>query len=327
MSLIVNAPKCELHLHLEGSLEPELMFAIAQRNKIALPFPSVEAVRAAYNFHNLQSFLDIYYQGANALQHEQDFYDLTWAYIQRVHAENVLHIEPFFDPQTHTERGIPFATVINGITRALDDAREQLGMTSELIMCFLRHLDADAAKATLESALEFQDRIIGVGLDSSELGHPPSKFATVFAAAREAGFKLCCHAGEEGPPAYIWEAIDILGVDRIDHGNRCLEDAALVKRLAADQVPLTVCPLSNLKLRNCESLHKHPLRRLLEAGLNASVHSDDPAYFGGYLTENFDAVTNALGLSDDELRTLLRNAFRSSFLNDEAKAAHIASLP
>jgi adenosine deaminase len=326
-SFLANTPKCELHLHLEGSLEPELMFAIAQRNNIELPFDNVEAVRAAYSFHNLQSFLDIYYQGANALQHEQDFYDLTWAYIQRVHAENVVHIEPFFDPQTHTDRGIPFATVIDGITRALNDAQAQLGMSSRLIMCFLRHLDADSAHATLESALPYKDRIIGVGLDSSELGHPPSKFTEVFAAARQAGFKLCAHAGEEGPPEYIWEAIDILGVDRIDHGNRCLEDEALVKRLAADRTPLTVCPLSNLKLRNCDTIEDHPIRQLLDAGLNASVHSDDPAYFGGYLTENFTAVIDALKLSACEVRKLVTNSFESTFLDDAQKAAHIAAIP
>jgi adenine deaminase len=324
---LAATPKTELHLHLEGSLEPELMFTIAQRNSIALPFDSVEAVRAAYSFHNLQSFLDIYYQGANALQHEQDFYDLTWAYLQRVHAENVVHVEPFFDPQTHTDRGIAFGTVIDGISRALDDAREQLGITSRLIMCFLRHLDANSARATFESALAYQDRIVGVGLDSSELGHPPSKFSEVFAAARDAGFKLVCHAGEEGPPEYIWEAIDILGVDRIDHGNRCLEDAALVKRLVADQTPLTVCPLSNLKLRNCETMDQHPIRRLLEAGLNASVHSDDPAYFGGYLTANFTAVIDALGLNDREVRKLVTNSFASTFLDDDAKATHLAAIP
>jgi adenosine deaminase len=324
---LAATPKCELHLHLEGSLEPELMFAIAQRNDIALPFDSVEAVRAAYSFHNLQSFLDIYYQGANALQHEQDFYDLTWAYLQRVHAENVVHVEPFFDPQTHTDRGIAFTTVIDGISRALSDAEAQLGITSCLIMSFLRHLDADSARATFESALPYRDRIVAVGLDSSELGNPPSKFTEVFAAAREAGFKLCCHAGEEGPPGYIWEAIDVLGVDRIDHGNRCLEDAALVKRLAADQTPLTICPLSNLMLRNCDTIEQHPIRRLLDAGLNASVHSDDPAYFGGYLTENFTAVINALGLNNCEVHKLVTNSFESTFLDDAQKAAHLAAIP
>lgn len=325
-AFVDGLPKAELHLHIEGSLEPELMFELARRNGVSIPFGSVEEVRAAYDFSNLQDFLDIYYQGMGVLQTEQDFFDLTAAYCARAHADSVSHIEIFFDPQGHTERGIAFATVIGGITRALDDARERYGMTSKLIMCFLRHLSEAEAEATLDEALPFLDRIHGVGLDSSENGHPPSKFARVFARARSLGLKLVAHAGEEGPPAYVYEALDVLGVDRIDHGNRSLEDPALVERLAAEQMCLTVCPLSNHKLCVVDDLTAHPLKTMLDAGLLATVNSDDPSYFGGYVNANYHAVADALDLSRDELVRLARNSFTGSFLTDAERAPHLAAI-
>lgn len=317
---IEGLPKVELHLHIEGSLEPELMFALAQRNGIAIPFASVEEVRRAYDFSNLQDFLDIYYQGMNVLQTEQDFYDLTWAYLTRVHGQNVRHAEIFFDPQGHTERGVTFATVIDGITRALADGEAKLGVTSKLILCFLRHLSEEDALATLEEALPYKGRLAGVGLDSSELGHPPAKFARAFARARAEGLLLVAHAGEEGPPEYVHEALDILQVNRIDHGNRSLEDAALVERIARDGTALTVCPLSNLKLRVVKDMAQHPLRRMLQAGLKATVNSDDPAYFGGYMNENYKAVTHALDLTREELAQLAANGIDACFIDDTAKA-------
>ena len=324
-AFIVGLPKAELHLHIEGSLEPEMMFALAARNAVAIPFASVAAVRAAYAFSNLQDFLDIYYQGMAVLLTEQDFYDLTAAYLARAAADNVRHVEIFFDPQGHTERGVAFETVITGITRALVAARAQ-GLTSRLILCFLRHLSEAEAEATLDQALPFLSLIDGVGLDSSEQGHPPAKFARVFARARGLGLKLVAHAGEEGPPAYVWEALDVLGVDRIDHGNRALEDPALVARLAASRMCLTVCPLSNLKLCVVADLATHPLRDMLQKGLGAMINSDDPAYFGGYVNANYTAVAEALNLDRDELITLARNSFTGAFLAPEDQERHLAAL-
>ena len=311
---ILNAPKAELHIHIEGSMEPELMFELAARNRLPLPFASVEEARASYDFRDLQSFLDIYYQGARVLLREQDFYDLTWAYLRRSAAQNVRHAEVFFDPQTHTARGVPFGAVVNGIRRALADGAEQLGLTSKLIMCFLRHLSADAAMGTLDEALRHEGLIDGVGLDSSEVGHPPVKFKAVFERARAHGLLAVAHAGEEGPPAYIWQALEELRVVRVDHGVRCLEDPKLVARLVAEQVPLTVCPLSNVRLRVVDTMAEHPLKRMLEAGLCVTVNSDDPAYFGGYLAENLLAAHRELGIDEDGIRRLLKNSFRASFL-------------
>ena len=325
-AFIAGLPKAELHLHIEGSLEPELMFELAQRNRVAIPFGSVEEVRAAYAFSNLQDFLDIYYQGMGVLHREQDFYDLTAAYCARTHADAVRHVEIFFDPQGHTARGIAFETVITGITRALDDAAASYGMTSKLILCFLRHLSEADAEATLDAALPWLDRIDGVGLDSSEVGHPPAKFERVFARARTLGFKIVAHAGEEGPPEYVHQALDLLKVDRIDHGNRSLEDPGRVARRAADGMPLTVCPLSNLKLCVVGDLADHPLKTMLDAGLKATVNSDDPSYFGGYVNANYQAVADALDLSKAELVTLARNSFTGSFLDDAAKARHLAAI-
>jgi adenine deaminase len=325
-AFIAGLPKAELHLHIEGSLEPELMFALAARNGVSIPFASVEEVREAYAFSNLQDFLDIYYRGMGVLLVEQDFYDLTAAYLARVQADAVRHVEIFFDPQGHTERGVAFATVIGGIVRALDDARMRWGITSRLIMCFLRHLSEADAEATLDEALPFLERIDGVGLDSSENGHPPAKFARVFARARLLGLKCVAHAGEEGPPAYVYEALDVLGVDRIDHGNRSLEDPALVARLAESGMTLTVCPLSNLKLCVVDDLAAHPLRKMLEIGLAATVNSDDPAYFGGYITSNFNAVADALDLSKRELVALARNSFTGAFLSAEERAGYLAAV-
>ncbi|WP_287940612.1 adenosine deaminase [Sphingopyxis sp.] len=325
-AFIAALPKAELHLHIEGSLEPELMFELAQRNGIAIPFATVDDVRAAYAFSNLQDFLDIYYQGMGVLQTEQDFYDLTAAYLARAHADGVRHSEIFFDPQGHTARGIPFATVIGGITRALDDAQTRYDMSSRLVMCFLRHLSEEEAEATLDEARPWLDRIDGVGLDSSEVGHPPAKFQRVFARARNLGLRLVAHAGEEGPPEYVRQALDLLGVDRIDHGNRSLEDEALVARLADDAMCLTVCPLSNLKLCVVGDMTAHPLKTMLDAGLLATVNSDDPSYFGGYVNANYTAVADALDLSRDELVTLARNSFLGAFLDDDAKARHLAAI-
>ena len=325
-AFIAALPKAELHLHIEGSLEPELMFELAQRNRVAIPFASVDEVRAAYAFSNLQDFLDIYYQGMGVLHREQDFYDLTAAYLARANADNVRHVEMFFDPQGHTERGVAFETVIAGITRALDDAEASYGMTSKLIMCFLRHLSEAEAETTLDAALPYLDRIDGVGLDSSEVGHPPAKFERVFARARGLGLKIVAHAGEEGPPDYVHEALDLLKVDRIDHGNRSLEDPALVARLAAEGTTLTVCPLSNLKLCVVDDIAAHPLKTMLDAGLKATVNSDDPSYFGGYVNANYQAVADALDLSKGELLALARNSFTGSFLDDAAKTRHLAAI-
>jgi adenine deaminase len=321
-TLIQTLPKCELHIHIEGTLEPELMFALAQRNGIRLPYPSVEALRHAYRFQNLQDFLDIYYQGMSVLITQQDFYDLAWAYLERAHADNVRHVEMFFDPQGHTARGIPFSTVIEGLHRAIVDARQMLGVSASLIMCFLRHLDEADAEKTLDAALAYKDRIVGVGLDSSEAGHPPSKFKHVFDRARDAGLFLTAHAGEEGPPSYVWEALDVLGVARIDHGNRAMEDQTLIGRLAREKVPLTVCPLSNLRLRVVDNLSNHPLRCMLEKGLMATVNSDDPAYFGGYVNQNYCAVSDALALERDEIATIVRNGIHASLMtmSDKTKA-------
>lgn len=321
---IAHMPKTELHLHIEGSLEPELLFELGKRNNVDLPFSSVGEVRAAYQFSRLQDFLDIYYQGMSVLKTEQDFFDLTWAYLSKVHDQNVIHAEIFFDPQGHTDRGIAFDTVIGGIWRALKKAETDYGLSSKLIMCFLRHLSEEEGFATLAEALRHKDKIVGVGLDSSELGHPPSKFQKLFATARDEGFLCVAHAGEEGPPGYIHQALDLLKIDRLDHGNRALEDDALVARLAAEGMALTVCPLSNLKLAVVDDMKNHPLRRMLRAGLKATINSDDPAYFGGYMTENYLAVTKALDLTQAEIITLARNAFEASFC-DEAEKLHLIS--
>jgi adenine deaminase len=325
-TLIKRLPKCELHIHIEGSLEPELMFALARRNNIRLPYESVEAVRRAYRFGNLQDFLDIYYQGMSVLITEQDFYDLAFAYLQRARADNVRHVEMFFDPQGHTSRGIAFATVIDGLHRAIADAGRELGVQASLIMCFLRHLDEADAEKTLDSALAFGDKIVGVGLDSSESGHPPSKFKRVFARARDAGLFVTAHAGEEGPPSYVWEALDILGVGRVDHGNRSLEDDTLVGRLARERMALTVCPLSNLRLKVIDDLKQHPLRRMLDKGLLVTVNSDDPAYFGGYVNDNFHAVSDALRLTRDEIVAVVRNSVQASLMPPSAKAETLAEI-
>jgi adenosine deaminase len=325
-AFIAGLPKAELHMHIEGSLEPELMFALAKRNDVAIPYDSVEAVRAAYSFSNLQDFLDIYYQGADVLRTEQDFADLALAYFDRAAADNVVHAEIFFDPQTHTDRGIAFDTVMRGLTAGMDEARARHGITSKLILCFLRHLDEDAAFATLAQAKPWLHRIEAVGLDSSELGHPPEKFARVFAAAAALGLKRVAHAGEEGPPEYVLEALDILHVDRLDHGNRSLEDPALVERLAREQMTLTVCPLSNLKLCVVPDMAAHPIDAMLRAGLRATINSDDPAYFGGYVNDNYRAAAKGRGLGRDQLATLARNSFLGAFLSEEEKAAHLAGL-
>jgi len=325
-AFIQGLPKAELHLHIEGSLEPELMFELGRRNGIALPFKSVEEVRAAYAFSNLQDFLDIYYQGAGVLMTEEDFQDLALAYFRRVAADGCKHVELFFDPQTHTDRGVPFRVVADGLLAGMAEAERALGVTSSLILCYLRHLDEEAAFATLKDAEPYLDRILGVGLDSSEVGHPPSKFAKVFKASHERGLKLVAHAGEEGPPEYVWEALDLLHVDRIDHGNRALEDAALVKRLVAEGMTLTVCPLSNLKLCVVDDLKAHPLKRMLDLGLKATLNSDDPAYFGGYLGANWTQTAEALALTREELVTLARNSFTGSFLPAEAVTRHLADI-
>jgi adenosine deaminase len=319
-------PKAELHLHIEGTLEPEMLFQLAQRNGIALPFPSVEALRRAYVFENLQAFLDLYYAGCRVLVEEQDFYDLTWAYLRRAAQQGVRHAEIFFDPQTHAERGIAFRRVITGIHRALTEGETKLGISSRLILCFLRHLSARAALEMLEAAVLFKDEIVAVGLDSAEVGHPPAKFEEVFRRAREAGFLTVAHAGEEGPPDYIWQALDMLGVSRVDHGVRCLEDSRLIARLAAERTPLTVCPLSNVRLQVFPSLHRHPLKQMLELGLCATVNSDDPAYFGGYVADNFQGAAQALNLSRAEVIALAKNSFQAAFLPQEAKQRYLSEL-
>jgi len=320
VSFIEGLPKVELHLHIEGSLEPEMLFDLAKKNNVVLPYKSVEEVRQAYSFTKLQDFLDIYYKGMSVLQTEQDFYDLTYAYLEKSACDNVLHTEIFFDPQGHTERGIEFEVVINGITRALDDGHVNLSISSKLIMCFLRHLSEEDAFKTLEMALPYKNKIIGVGLDSSEIGHSPSKFERVFASARKEGFLILAHAGEEGPPEYIWEAINLLKIDRLDHGNRALEDEALIQKLVQMDLALTICPLSNLKLCVVNDLREHPLKLILNKGLKATVNSDDPSYFGGYMNDNFISITKALNLNKSDLVTLVRNSIDASFLEEPQKA-------
>ena len=318
-AFIRGMPKAELHIHIEGSLEPEMMFELAERNGVALRYASAEEARRAYDFGDLQSFLDLYYEGMQVLLHEQDFYDLTWSYLQKVSEQNVRHAEIFFDPQAHTGREVPFETVISGIHRALVDAERQLSISSKLIMCFLRHLSAKEAMETLDDSLPFRERIVGVGLDSSEIGHPPRDFKTVFDRAREDGLLTVAHAGEEGPPEYIWQALDDLKVSRIDHGVRCTEDPKLVERLREEQVPLTVCPLSNVKLRVFDTIQDHNLKRMLDFGLRVTLNSDDPAYFGGYVDENFYAAQEGLHLSRDDVYELTKNSFEASFLDAESK--------
>lgn len=321
VELARRIPKAELHVHIEGTLEPELIFELARRNGVALPHANVQELRAAYAFTDLQSFLDIYYAGASVLLHEQDFHDMAWAYFQRAHADQVAHAEIFFDPQTHTQRGVPMGVVIAGLRSACDRAQAQLGISSQLILCFLRHLSEEDAFATLEQALPYRDAFIGVGLDSSEVGHPPQKFERVFGRCRALGLRIVAHAGEEGPPEYIRQALDLLHAERIDHGVRCLDDPALVARLARERVPLTVCPLSNLKLCVVRDLREHPMKRLLDAGLCATVNSDDPAYFGGYVNENFTQTVQALGLGRDDVERLARNSVEASFIDDARRLA------
>jgi adenosine deaminase len=325
-AFVTGLPKAELHLHIEGSLEPEQMFAFARRNKVEIPFASVEDLRGAYEFSKLQDFLDIYYQGANVLRTEADFHDLALAYFDRAAADNVVHAEIFFDPQTHTARGIPFQVVADGLLAGMSSAQAKHGLTSKLILCFLRHLDEGDAFATLKAAEPWLDRISGVGLDSSELGHPPSKFQKVFAAAGDMGLLRVAHAGEEGPPEYVYEALDRLHIDRLDHGNRSLEDAVLTARLAREAMTLTVCPLSNLKLCVVDSIAAHPIERMLRAGLRATVNSDDPAYFGGYVNDNYRALIGMGRLDVRDFAMLARNGFLGSFLPDDAVTAHLATL-
>lgn len=319
-------PKVELHLHLEGSLEPELMFALAKRNAVDIPFKSIQAVKDAYQFSNLQDFLDIYYQGANVLVAEQDFYELTWAYLLKCKQQNVKHVEPFFDPQTHTDRGVELATVINGISRALDKGAEQLGISSELILCFLRHLSEESALLTLQQAIPFLDKIKAVGLDSSELGNPPEKFSRVFAKARELGLLTVAHAGEEGPAQFILTALDDLKVSRVDHGVNALQDEALMQRLIDTQMPLTVCPLSNTKLKVFNNMSEHTILEMLKRGVCVTVNSDDPAYFGGYMTENFVALSDALNLNQTQAKQLVINSINASFISANAKSQLLSEL-
>lgn len=322
-ALIDNLPKAELHLHIEGTLEPEMMLALAKRNKIDLPYETVDDVRKAYEFDDLQSFLDVYYLGMSVLIHKQDFYDLTTAYLKRVHADSLTHVEMFFDPQAHTDRGVAFDTVIEGITSALDDAKKELGISSKLIMCFLRHLSEEQAFETLESACKCKTHIHAVGLDSGEQGNPPEKFSRVFKQARDEGFLAVAHAGEEGPAANVEASLDDLGVSRVDHGNRAFDDPRLIARLAKEQMPLTMCPISNLRLKGIPSLDKAPVKRALDAGLLVSVNSDDPSYFGGYLNDNYRAVYEALDLDEKDIIKLAKNSFASSFLSDAEKQERI----
>lgn len=324
--LIRRLPKAELHLHIEGSFEPELMMALAERGRIGLPFKTLEDAKAAYDFGNLQEFLDLYYQGMQVLRTEEDFFDLTWAYLQRAREDNVRHVEMFYDPQAHTERGVPFGVVTEGILAALKKGEQELGITSYLIMSFLRHLSEEEGFDLLVESEPWHDRFIGVGLDSSEVGHPPLKFERLFQRCREMGFKLCMHAGEEGPPSYVREALLDIGVDRIDHGNRCMEDPELVQIIRDMQVPLTNCPLSNLSLCVIDDLKKSPVKAQLEQGLLVTVNSDDPAYFGGCIGRNYERVSQALGLSDDQIVQLARNSFTASFLPDAAKQAHLEDI-
>ncbi len=324
IELIKKLPKAELHLHIEGSLEPELMFRLAKKNQIAIPYETVEEVRSAYNFDNLQSFLDIYYAGANVLITESDFYDLTWEYIQRCVENNIIHTEIFFDPQTHTSRGIAFATVINGIKHALKDAKDKYGITSCIIMCFLRHLSEQDAFETLEQALDYKDDIVGVGLDSSEIGNPPSKFEAVFKQAKAEGFKRVAHAGEEADFSYIYEALDLLDIQRIDHGVQSINSPELMARLKKEQIPLTVCPNSNIELKVFDSYQAHNIKELLDYGLNVSVNSDDPAYFKGYVNQNFINLYNHIALSEEDIITLVKNSFRAAFIDDQIKEQYLA---
>jgi len=324
---IAQLPKAELHLHIEGTLEPELALRLAEKNKITFPYQTVEQMQAAFDFTNLQSFLDLYYASISVVKTEEDFHDLTLAYLKKAASQNVRHTEIFFDPQTHTDRNIPFETILNGITSALKRGQTELGISSQLILSFLRHLSAESAMETLQQALPFREQIVGVGLDSSELGHPPSKFVKVFDEARRHGFRVVCHAGEEGPPEYITEALDLLHAERIDHGVRCMEDPALVSRLAEEQIPLTTCPLSNIRLCVFKTMQEHPLKQMLDAGLMVTVNSDDPPYFGGYVNENFAAVQQAFDLSQNDLVKLARNSFAAAFLSDEEKQKLIAELP
>ena len=326
IDLIQKLPKAELHLHIEGSLEPELMFRLAKKNNVEIPYDSVEDVRAAYNFNNLQSFLDIYYAGANVLLTQDDFYDLTWEYILKCVEDNVIHTEIFFDPQTHTERGVAFEAVITGIKDALADAKEKYGITSCIIMCFLRHLSQEAAFETLEQAMAFKDDIIGVGLDSSELGNPPSKFKDVFKKAKEAGFKLVAHAGEEADFSYIYEALDLLNINRIDHGVQSIKSPELMQRLKDEQMPLTVCPNSNIELRVFDNYKEHNIKELLDYGLNISVNSDDPAYFKGYVNQNFINLYENLPITEEDIITLVKNSFRSAFISDQLKEDYLAKV-
>ena len=323
--LIKKLPKAELHIHIEGALEPELMFKLAKRNNVNLSFNSIEEVRSAYNFKDLQSFLDIYYAGAEVLIKTQDFFDLTWSYLERVQKDNVRHVEIFFDPQTHTDRGIPFKNVVTGIRRALEEAKKRFGITSYLILCFLRHLSEESAFKTLNDALLYRNWIEGVGLDSSELGFPPKKFERVFAKATKEGFRKVAHAGEEGPVNYIWQALDILGVSRIDHGIRCSDDINLVKLLAKEKIPLTICPISNVKLKVFEKIEDHNLKELLNLGVCVTINSDDPAYFGGYLNEVYLTAQKGLNLSKKDLIEIAKNGFRASFLPDSAIKKHLKS--
>ncbi|MEZ5954495.1 MAG: adenosine deaminase [Hyphomonas sp.] len=324
--LIARLPKAELHLHIEGSFEPEMMLALAERNRIDIPFKTLEDARAAYDFSNLQEFLDLYYQGMNVLRTEQDFHDLTWAYLTRAKADNVRHVEMFYDPQAHTERGVAFGTVTDGILAALERGQRELGITSKLIMSFLRHLSEEDGFALLEESKPWHDKFVGVGLDSSEVGHPPLKFARLFEECRRLGFKLCMHAGEEGPPEYVREALLDIAVDRIDHGNRSMEDPALIEVLRETQIPLTNCPLSNLSLCVIDDLKKSPVKAQLDEGLLVTVNSDDPAYFGGYVGKNYTAIAEALDLDGDDVVQLARNSFTASFLTDAEKARHLAEI-
>jgi len=319
IEFIKKVPKAELHLHIEGTLEPEHMFELAKRNNVSIPYNNVEEVKSAYNFKNLDSFLNIYYQGSKVLIHEKDFFDLTWAYILKCKEDNIVHTEIFFDPQTHLDRGISFDIVINGISKALDKANLEFGLTSKIIMCFLRHLDEESGFKVLDQALKYKNKIVGVGLDSSELGNPPKKFEKLFQKARDEGFLTVAHAGEEGPPEYIWEALNLLKVKRIDHGVQCLQSEKLVKKLRDSQIPLTVCPLSNIKLRVFNKLKEHNLKKMLNKGLMVMINSDDPAYFGGYINKNLIECQDALNLSMKEVKTLIINSFKSSFLKEEKK--------
>ena len=326
IELIKKIPKAELHLHIEGSLEPELMFELAKRNNIKIPYDSIEEIKAAYDFTNLQSFLDIYYTGANVLIHKKDFYDLTWAYVLKCVQNNIIHTEIFFDPQTHTLRGVSFDTIILGISEALEDAKEKFGISSNIIMCFLRHLSQEEALKTFEESLPFKDKIIGIGLDSSELGHPPSKFKEVFKKAKEAGFKLVAHAGEEADYSYIYEALDLLDIQRIDHGVQAVHSNELMERLKKEQIPLTVCPNSNIELKVFENYKQHNVKQLLDYGLNVTINSDDPAYFKGYLNDNFINLYENIDLTKEDIIKLVRNSFNSSFITDELKNEYLTKL-